>query len=168
MRPAPADHPPFFESYISLVTENDTMEAFKNQLPQIESLLQSINEEKSKFAYAEGKWTLKELLQHMIDTDRIFSYRAMCFARKETTSLPSFDENLYAQNSNANERTWSSLCNEFLNLRKSTEDMFESFTEEMLATKGTANNNQISVRSLASAIIGHAYHHIMIIKERYL
>ena len=168
MKPAPGDHPPFFERYISLVTENDTMEAFKNQLPQIESLLQSINEEKSKFAYAEGKWTLKELLQHMIDTDRIFSYRAMCFARKETTSLPSFDENLYAQNSNANERTWSSLSNEFLHLRKSIDDMFESFTEEMLNTKGISNNNQISVRSLAYAIIGHAYHHMVIIQERYL
>ncbi len=168
MKPSQQNYPPYFEKYINLVKEDDLMQSFKNQVPEIEKTLSLIDEEKAGKAYAEGKWTLKELLQHIIDTDRIFNYRALCFARKETTSLPSFDENLYAENSNANARTWKSLCSEYFNLRRSTEDLFESFTEDMLQTKGIASNNPISVISIGFIIAGHAYHHLNIIKERYL
>jgi len=168
MRPSAQDYPAYFERYINLVKEDDLMQALKNQLPEIEKTLSLIDEEKAGKAYAEGKWTLKELLQHVIDTDRIFSYRAMCFARNETISLPSFDENLYAENSNANARTWKSLCSEYFTLRRSTEDLFESFTGDMLKTKGIAGNNPISVVSIGFIIAGHVYHHLNIIKERYL
>ncbi len=168
MKPSAQDHPPYFEKYINLVKEDDLMQALKNQTPEIENTLSLIDEEKAGKAYATGKWTLKELLQHIIDTDRIFSYRAMCIARKETISLPSFDENLYAENSNANARTWKSLCKEYFTLRRSTEDLFESFNQDMLTTKGIAGDKPISVVSIGFILTGHAYHHLNIIKERYL
>ena len=140
----------------------------KNQFPKIESLLRLIDEEKAGYAYAPGKWNLKELLQHIIDGERIFNYRALCFARKETLSLPPFDENLYAENSNANTRSWNVLSNEFINVRRSTEDLFKSFSAVMLQQKGIANNNTLSVLSLGFIIIGHVKHHIKVVEERYL
>ncbi|HEV8079892.1 MAG TPA: DinB family protein [Chitinophagaceae bacterium] len=161
------DYPEYFGKYINQVSEEDLSEAFRNQFPKIESFLLSISEEKAGFAYAPGKWTLKELLQHTIDTERIFNYRALCFARKETASLPSFDENLYAENSNANKRSWKSLSSEFINVRRSTEDLFNSFSDGVLQQKGSANNNNTSVLSLGFILIGHVYHHIKVVEERY-
>ena len=166
-KPANTDYPEYFGRYINLVSEDDPGEAFKNQFPVLESFLQSIDEGKSLYAYAPGKWTLKEMLLHMADTERIFNYRALSFARKEVISLPSFDENLYAENSNANTRSWESLGKEFINVRRSTEDLFNSFSDEVLEQKGMANNNTTSVKSLGFIIIGHAYHHIKVAEERY-
>ena len=118
--------------------------------------------------YAEGKWTIKELLQHIIDAERIFDYRALCIARKEMNSLPSFDENAYAENSYANTRDWLSLATEFLNLRKSTQDLYASFSAEMLWHKGVANGKIITPLSLGFITAGHFNHHKKIIEERYL
>jgi hypothetical protein len=167
-KPNTKDYPEYFGKYINQVPEDDLQQAFKNQLSIIQEFLRSVDEERSDFAYAPGKWTLKELLQHTIDTERIFNYRALCIARKETVSLPSFDENIYAQNSDANARTWKSLSAEFLNVRRSTEDLFESFSETMLQQKGLANDKSISVISIGFITIGHVYHHIAVVKEKYL
>ena len=167
-KPTVGDYPEYFGKYINQVVEEDLGEAFTNQFPKIDFFLRSVDEAKANYAYAEGKWTLKELLQHVIDTERIFNYRALCFARKETLSLPSFDENLYAQNSDANRRNWKNLSNELINARRSTEDLFKSFSEEMLHQRGTANNNTTSVLSLGFIIIGHVTHHIKVVEERYL
>lgn len=167
-KPLTTDYPAYFGQYISQVNEDDLNEAFENQLPKLQELLQFINENKADFAYAPGKWTLKELLQHIIDAERIFNYRALAFARKETTSLPSFDENLYANNSNANARSWKDLSAELLNLRRSTEDLYKSFSDAMLEQKGIANNNSTSVLSLGFITIGHVTHHIKVVKEKYL
>ncbi len=167
-KPNPTDYPEYFGKYINLVPEDDLHQAFKNQLPIIEKFLQSVDEEKSDYAYAPGKWTLKELLQHTTDTERIFNYRALCIARKETASLPGFDENLYAENSNANTRTWQNLSNEFLNVRRSTEDLFKNFSETMLHQKGMSGNNSVSVLSLGFITVGHVAHHINVAKEKYL
>jgi len=167
-KPLTTDYPEYFGKYIGQVAEEDITEAFKNQYPKIDSFLHSIDEIKAAYSYAPGKWTLKELLQHIIDAERVFNYRALCFARKETVSLPAFDENIYAENSNANARSWKSLSNEFINVRRSTEDLFKSFSEEMLNNKGTANNNTISVLSLGFIIIGHVTHHIKVVQEKYL
>jgi hypothetical protein len=167
-KPLATDYPEYFGKYINQVAEEDLTEAFKNQFPKLDIFLRSIDEEKAGYTYAPGKWTLKELLQHVIDGERIFNYRALCFARKETISLPSFDENVYAENSNANARTWKSLSNELINVRRSTEDLFKSFSEEMLHNKGTANNNSISVLSLGFIIIGHVTHHIKVVEEKYM
>jgi len=167
-KPQPSEYPAYFATYINQVAEEDLPEAFRNQLKQLQQFLHSVDEAKADHAYAVGKWTLKELLQHVIDGERIFTYRALSFARKETTSLPSFDENIYAQNSNSNSRSWKSLSNELINVRRSTEDLYNSFTEDMLQQKGNANNNTISVLSLGFTIIGHVTHHIKIAEQRYL
>ena len=167
-KPNAANYPEDFGKYISQVPEEDLSEAFKNQFPKIESFLTEIDEEKSKYSYAPGKWTLKELLQHIIDGERIFNYRALCFARKETISLPSFDEDLYAENSNANNRSWKSLSNELINVRRSTADLFNSFSDEMMQQSGIANNKSISVLSIGFIIIGHITHHIKVVEEKYM
>ena len=167
-KPSPANYPVYFKKYVDLVPDEDLLTGFQNQAAVIKELLVGITEEKSMYAYDTGKWTLKELLQHMIDTERIFNYRALAIARKETASLPGFDENIYAQNSNANNRTWQNLVDEFLAVRSSTEMLYKSFTDEALAATGTSNNNPVTVISLGFITLGHFYHHKNIMQERYL
>lgn len=167
MKPNSNDYPEYFGNYINQVTESEIKEAFRNQTPVIHEFLSSITEEKSTYAYGPGKWTIKEILQHLIDGERIFDYRALCIARGETVSLPSFDENAYAANMNANSRSWKDLVSEFENIRTSTIDMFNSFTESMLNAKGLANNNSISVLSIGFVTVGHTTHHFKVIRERY-
>ena len=166
-KPSTTSYPTYFQQYIDQVPEENLPEGFNNQATVISSFLAGISEEKSKHAYAQGKWTIKEVLQHMTDTERIFCYRALCFARKEPASLPGFDENDYAANSNANERTWESLVDEFLAVRKATEYLFKSFGQEQLALSGTANNNLTSVASVGFITLGHFYHHKRVLEERY-
>jgi len=167
MRPLPEDHPPYFGNYIKLVEENEISEAFKKQSGVLKNFLNSIPEEKWNYRYAEGKWTIKELVQHCIDAERVFTYRAMCIARKETVSLPSFDENEYAANSDAGRRAPTSLIEEYLTLRQSTEQLFNSFTDEMLAQPGIANSNKITVLSLGYTLLGHFIHHKNVVEQRY-
>ena len=167
-RPGKNDHPEYFTQYIDLVTEEDLPAAFAAQLPVIRELLSSISEQQSMFAYAPGKWSIKEMLQHLIDAERIFSYRALSIARKESASLPGFDENAYASNSEANQRNWLSLCNEFMNVRRSTLDLFENFRPEMLEQRGISNTKEMTVLSLGYIALGHTYHHFKVIKEKYL
>lgn len=167
-KPLSGSFPEYARQYVELVPEDDIADAFNKQTPVIRSFLSSISEEKSNYAYAEGKWTLKELLQHIIDVERIFSYRALCFARKEAKTLPSFEENDYAAVSNANHRSWQSLGNEFLIVRQSTHLLFNSFTPEMLQSGGNANNNYSSVTGLGYTLLGHFYHHKKIVDEKYL
>ena len=167
-KPSPDSYFAYFKKYVDQVPEEDLSAAFSNQLPVITDLLNSITEEKSMYAYDTGKWTLKELLQHMIDTERIFNYRALAIARKETVALPGFDENSYAANSNANSRSWRTLVDEFLAVRQSTQFLYNSFTDEALASSGTASNNRVTVNSLGFTTLGHFYHHKKVMKERYL
>lgn len=164
----PSVYKNYFENYTSLVIEKDIISGFSNQEKILNDFLDSVSEEKSNYAYAEGKWTLKEMLQHMIDTERIFSYRALAIARKETATLPGFDENLYADNSDANKRTWADLTKEIKTVRSSTSFLFKSFTEEMLQNTGNFSSSNGSANTLGFIIVGHVYHHIKIAKERYL
>ena len=165
--PVKGSYPAYYEKYIEQIIETDVMDAINAQQDNIEKFLQSVSEEKSMFAYAAGKWTLKELLQHVTDTERVFIYRAMCVARGEKQSLPGFDEDMYAANSNANARSWKSLAEEFLAVRQSSRLLFESFTEEMLTQTGTANNRPIHVNAIGFILVGHALHHMQIARERY-
>ena len=167
-RPIAGTFPPHFENYVSQVKEDDIYEAFKNQQGIIDTYFDSIPEEKTNIGYAEGKWSLKELMQHMIDTERVFAYRALCFARKDPSSLPSFDENDYAANSNGNARNWKTLCEEFKAVRKTTLFLFESFDEATLMNSGIANNKTATVMAMGFTSVGHVYHHKKIIEERYL
>ena len=158
----------YFVKYTSLVTEDNLTDAFSNQDKIIKDFYVKISEEKSMYAYAVGKWTLKELLQHIIDTERIFCYRALAIARKDTATLPSFDENLYAANSNANARTWESLVTEMNAVRLTTKILFTSFSEEMFATVGKFSSNTSNPETLGYIMVGHVYHHLDIVEERYL
>ena len=167
-KPVQGTYPSYFENYISQVKENDLKEAFKNQQEIVNNFFDGISEERSGYAYAPGKWTLKELLQHLTDAERIFNFRALSFARKETASLPGFDENIYAENSFANERRWQSLTDEFKNVRRSTEMLFDSFNTDMLNHSGLANNNPATVNAIGFIIIGHLYHHKKIIETKYM
>lgn len=167
-KPIEGTYPVYFQNYINQVQEEDVMTAIENQQTVIDNFFDTISEEKSVHAYAEGKWTLKELLQHIIDTERIFIFRSLAFARKETQSLPGFDETVYAANSNANARTWKSLCEELKAVRKTSQMLFENFTDEMFNSSGLANNNPTTVNALGFILVGHVYHHKNIIETRYL
>lgn len=167
-KPSPTTYFSYFKRYVDQVPEEDLMTAFKNQTAGLEKFLNSISEEKSNYAYAEGKWTIKELLQHVIDTERIFNYRALCFARGDEQGLPGFEEDDYAANSHANKRTWDDLVREFLTVRKGTEMMYTSFDDSVLEKTGKANNNPSTVNSLGFTTVGHFYHHKKVLEERYL
>jgi len=160
--------PEFYHNYIKKVPENDLITALKNNTSDFNTLISSIPSEKHEYRYAEGKWTLKDLLQHIIDGERIFSYRALCFARMDATPLPGFDENLYAANARAGSRTWNELVEEFNIVRKSTELLFNSFDEQQLDSSGFANNNPNYVLGIGFICAGHCAHHLQVIKERYL
>jgi hypothetical protein len=159
---------PYFIRYIDQVEEDDLMTALHNQASSFEAFLLGIPDSKRLFRYAEGKWSIQEVLQHIIDSERIFAYRALCFSRKETQPLPGFDENTYADNSAADSRHWNDLVEEFKTVRKSTEILFASFTPEHLEAGGFANGNPNYVLALGFIMAGHVNHHAKVIKERYL
>ena len=167
-KPIEGTFPIYFSTYTNKVSEDNLTDAFKNQKALVNDFFDSISEEKSNDTYAPGKWTLKELLQHIIDAERIFAYRALCIARKEKQSLPGFDENEYADNSNANSRSWKSLTTEMKLVRQMTEFLFETFSEDVLNQSGISNNNAVTVNALGFISVGHLYHHVEVIRERYL
>ncbi|MBS1743702.1 MAG: DinB family protein [Bacteroidetes bacterium] len=167
-KPVKGTYPSYYETYIDKVKEDDLFEALEAQEELISAFLDNISEEKSQHAYAPGKWTVKELLQHVIDAERVFSYRALRFARKDETALPAFDENNYAANSFANERTWKSLVEEMKTVRRSTRQLFESFNKDMLANTGIASDRPVNVQALGFIIIGHFLHHKNVIASKYL
>jgi hypothetical protein len=168
MKPPVEKIPAFYQNYFLLVKEEDVLQALKNSSTELLDLLKSVNETQSTFAYAEGKWTIKELLMHMMDSERIFAYRALRFSRNDRTSLPGFDEQVYTPESNANNQLLSDLIMQIKNLRQSTIDLFSTFNQEMLLRSGFANNYEIGVIALGFIIAGHEKHHLNILKERYL
>ena len=168
MRPDLSRVPEYYHGYINQVLENDLMPAIKAHTAAFIEFFNSIPANKRDYRYAEGKWTIKEVLQHIIDAERVFAYRALCFARKDATPLPSFDENAYADHSRAENRDWDDLMEEFKAMRKSNEILFGSFNEEQLETTGTASGKSNYVLAICYIVIGHASHHIKVTKERYL
>lgn len=160
--------PVFYHVYVNQVHQNDLMTALIEQTEVFKKFLKKIPEKKRNYRYAKGKWTVKEILQHIIDTERVFAYRALCFSRKDKTPLPSFDENLYANNSKANKRIWNELVEEFNAVRKSTELLFNSLDKAQLNETGIASGNPVYVMGLGYLIVGHLAHHLNILKERYL
>lgn len=157
----------YFKYYISLVEEDDLQKALKISYKEVKHLVKSLSEEQGNFAYAKKKWTIKELLVHIMDTERIFCERALRFARKDKTALPGFDHDVFVKNSDANQRTLKDILKEYKTIRKSTLALFESFTPEMLELGGTANGNKITVLSIGYIISGHELHHLNVIKEKY-
>lgn len=160
--------PEFYHGYINKVKEDDLMAGLKSSTKGLFELLNSIPPGKYDHRYADNKWTIKEVVQHMLDGERVFTYRALRFARKDDTPLPGFDENLFAQTAKADKRNWSDIVDEFASLRKATEAMFASFDNEQLESSGVASENSTYVLGIGYIVAGHVNHHCQIIKERYL
>lgn len=167
-RPDLSQVPVFYHNYINQVQQDEIMLAFKEETTAVMDFFDKIPADKVDYRYAEGKWTIKEILQHIIDAERIFAYRGLCIARKESNSLPGFDENEYADHSKANTRNWNELLDEFKLIRRTTEILFSSFDEEQLQETGISNGKPVYVLAIGYVIIGHATHHMKVIKERYL
>ncbi|NOR28832.1 MAG: DUF664 domain-containing protein [Lutibacter sp.] len=162
------EYAPFYKTYIKAVGTSNLFEILTTSLNNLVSAVKNLPEEKLEYRYAKSKWTIKELIQHIIDTERIMCYRALRFSRNDKTDLPGFEENWYVENSNGNERTIQDLLNELTQVRNASISLFNSFTDEMPSLLGTIDGNKMSVRALGFIIAGHQIHHLKIIKERYL
>jgi uncharacterized damage-inducible protein DinB len=160
--------PPFYQGYVSLVKDLDLYVALQRASQQMIGVLATIPEEKGTYRYAEGKWSVKELLCHLMDAEWVFAYRALRFARNDKTPLAGFEEKDYAPQANAHSRSVVELGDEMSRLRASTIDLFKSFSPEMLQRTGIANGTTVSVVNLGFIIAGHETHHRAIIEERYL
>ena len=164
------EYAPYFERYmqLSVLKDKTIIESLESAQDEFESVLRNLPDKKHSYSYATGKWTLKELIQHIIDTERVFCYRALSFARNDQTSLPGFDQDVFVDNAAANNRDYYDLLDEMKVLRKSSIQLFKSFSKEALLRIGVASNNKMSVRALGYLFSGHQIHHINIVKERYL
>jgi hypothetical protein len=160
--------PEFYHNYIRQVAHLTLAEALTQHGTELPELLHDVAEEKWVYRYAPGKWSIKEVVQHIIDAERIFCYRALSFARGEKAALPGFDENEYAAAARADNRTKTSLLQEFNVVQQGSSLLFASFDEAQLAAAGTANNNSIYVEAIGYIVAGHCRHHIQVLRERYL
>lgn len=160
--------PSFFKNYVKLVEETDVLQALRLSGFRTQVVVHGIPEKKLDYRYAEGKWTVREVLCHMIDAERIFAYRALRFARNDRTPLSPFEENDYAPQANAANRSLEKIAAEMGHLRTSTVELFEGFTEEMLRRKGIASDKEMSTLVVGFIIAGHDIHHRKILMERYL
>jgi len=167
MRPQQGDYNPYFDNYISLVKGENILDALESNFKSTRDFLKSIPEEKGDYAYAEGKWSVKQVIIHITDTERVFAYRALTIARGDNTPLPGYDENVWADNCAAEKRTLADVVEEYLSVRQSTIHLVKSFDEEMFSRKGIANNNPASVVALLYVIAGHEIHHLNVLRERY-
>lgn len=160
--------PAYYHRYITLVNEENLSGALQQHQTALLNFLTGIPAEKWDYAYAPGKWSIKDVVQHVIDTERIFNYRALCIARGDKTPLPGFDENSYASAANANSRTKADLLLELSTVQKSTALLFASLNQEQLNASGVVNGNENFVRGIGYIIAGHALHHLQVIENRYL
>lgn len=158
----------FYQTYINACGNNELVIELTNNLENSFNFFNSIPVEKQEYRYNTGKWTIKELLQHLIDSERIFAYRALRFAREDKTNIPGYEHNDYVPVSRANNRNYIDLIEEFKAVRKSSIFLFSSFDKTMLKNLGSANNDSISVRAIGFIIVGHYNHHQKVLKERYL
>lgn len=167
MRPTKEEYAPFYETYISKVTAANPQQALEQSLQEALQFLREIPEEKENYRYQPGKWSVKELLQHVIDTERVMVYRALRFGRGDATELKGFDEDAYVEGLEMEGKSLSELVEEYLSQRKATISLFGSFPADVMLRKGVASGHPVSVRALAYIIAGHQKHHFQIVRERY-
>ncbi len=165
-RPQISEYPEWGQNYISQV-EGDVLEILESQATDFPSFIKSLIE-KADYAYAPGKWTIKELVGHMIDTERILVYRLLCFARGEVAALPGFEEDDYVANAHFKDDNLIDMTEEFSLLRKANLYLIKSLNESQLDRMGTSNGKHMSARAVVYVLAGHVIHHSRIIKERYL
>ncbi|MBK6777471.1 MAG: DinB family protein [Flavobacteriales bacterium] len=167
-KPGPDEAASYYLNYIQRADGVSIHHALGHASALLHKTVEGVRADKAEYRYAEGKWTIKDILQHLIDSERVFAYRAMRFARQDGTELPGFDENEYVASSSTERRSVADLLEEHDIVRSSTEKLFESFSPDMLLRQGTANGQNVSVRALGWIIAGHAVHHAGVIRERYL
>ncbi|MDQ0874926.1 hypothetical protein QFZ77_003585 [Paenibacillus sp. V4I3] len=166
-RPSSEEYSPFFTGYINQVPESDYLSFLHSQLDAVIALFSSISNEQGLYRYEPGKWSLKEVLGHMTDTERIMSYRMLRIARGDTTNLPGFDQDLFITNTSFDELSMDDLLNDFKAVREATFTLLKTISEAAWSRKGIANANVISARALAYVIAGHAQHHLGVIRQKY-
>ena len=163
-----SEYNPYYETYVGKAGDLSLLEGLSDSFNTTLEFFNNLPEGKMEYAYAEGKWTVKEVMQHIIDTERVFTYRALRFSRNDKTELPGYDQDAYTPSSEANRRTKASLIEEYSQVRESTISLFKSFTNEMLLLSGKASGGNMSVRAIGFIVIGHEKHHCQVINERYL
>lgn len=168
VRPAPNEHAPYYGTYVGHVPDGDIVETLERQVGATTSLVRDLPESMGGKRYAEGKWSIREVIGHMTDTERVFVYRAMRFARNDQTDLPGFDENTFVANATFETRSLASLCDEFAAVRAASVEFFASLTPPEFERSGTANKNRMTVRAAAWVTAGHELHHLSILRTRYL
>jgi hypothetical protein len=168
MRPTPDEAADYYFTYINQVPGDDICAVLETQLAEVVAMLQSIPADKIDYRYADGKWSIREVLSHLNDTERLFAFRAFWFARGFESPLPSFDQHVAAAHAAAAVRPWISLVEEFRALRQSTLQLFRHLPAEAWDRRGIASDNPFSVRALAFLGAGHVIHHLTIVRERYL
>jgi hypothetical protein len=166
-RPASDEYASSFQPYIDRVPDGDVLARLERQGVESQALFAAMSEQQGAFAYAPGKWSVKRLLQHIADGERMFAYRALCIARGETTSLPPFDENAYAANDGSDSRRLADVAAELASVRAATLTLFRGFDARAWSRRGIANGKPASVRSLPWIVAGHELHHLAVLRERY-
>lgn len=167
-KPHPSEYSTFNATYVNAVGDQPVLDLLTDAKKSTHVMFSNIPAHKEEYAYEEGKWTIKEVVQHMIDTERVFQYRLIAFARGERQALPGFDQDDYAKLAFANDRILDDLANEFRTVRESTLYIINNLKPEVLDFTGTASNNPITVRAVIYVIAGHEQHHLRILRERYL
>ena len=168
MKPSLSTYNPYFKDYIDLVPTENLLEELERTQINTQKLLSLISEEKANFRYAEGKWSIKELIVHLTDCERVFQFRTLSFARNDKTNLPGFEEDDFALHSKADNRTLDDIAEEFQSVRKATISLFNSFDEDDLSKTGMANGGKLNVNACGFIICGHEIHHVNVLKERYM
>lgn len=168
-KPSKKEYPEFYQPYIdALADQGNIVSQMETSLSIFEKELSELEPDQQEYRYADGKWTIKEIVQHLIDAERVFVYRALRYSRKDQSSLLSYDENMFVANYEINERKYDNLVKEFSLLRRSTILMFHNFDEEILGREGKVEENIFTVRALGYLCSGHLLHHLKVITERYL
>lgn len=167
-RPNETEYAPYYQNYVDQVTENDALAVLRGELDDLDVLLDRVPADKETYAYAEGKWTIREVVGHLIDGERVFGYRAFCIARGEKQNLPGFEQDDYLQTAPYNNIELESLLSELRLVRLSNIAMFRTLDEASWSRVGVANNNEITVRALAFIMAGHVRHHMEVLREKYL
>lgn len=168
VRPQPGDYPAYHQAYVLAARGDELADAFRHASDEEARTRALVPDNKWDFRYAPGKWTTREVFQHIIDIERVFAYRALCFARNDKTALPGMDEDAYQAESRAGRRHINDILRELQAVRQATVELFESFDAEALSHAGTANGKHVTVPALGWIIAGHSEHHLRIIRERYL
>ncbi|MCB2203243.1 DinB family protein [bacterium] len=166
--PNPDEYAPYYQAYLDTLQRGDLLDILQAQMKEVVDLLRGLTDEQAGYRYAEGKWSIREVIGHIVDTERIFATRALCFARGESADLPGYDQDLYVSEGYFDARSRDSLAGEYRQLRTSNLFLFETWGEDVQRRRGRADGKEMSVRAIPWMIAGHERHHLNVITSRYL